>query len=557
MKKICFLGVLLFTYPVESWSQGAFIPYDRDYYHLIERYEIKSGNLSNHLLSTVKPFQRDLIAQFLLNLPYSKTFENQVDQFNFNYLTQDNWEFLTTDSLPKNTAGVYKQPSDFYHIKGNDFDFHLNPILYLGVSNANNHSFSGQRNTRGLEFRGRVNNEISFYSQMTANEVIFPNWIQNQVNESRAIPGEGYWKRYKNNGYSYFSAIGHINFDLSQHIHAQVGHDRNFMGEGYRSMILSDFSSPYFFTKIQTKIGKIQLSNLWAQMTGDVLVDNQGRPKDARYPQKWFAHHRLSFPVGQKIQLGFFESIMMNTFNVNYLNPVIFYRWVEHQLGSPDKVMIGSDFKYFPMPGMQLYGQFALDEFVFKEFFGQTGRQSNRNKYGLQAGLKIIDVAKVNNLDFQLEYNQARPYTYQEKFDYQSFSNYRNPLTHPLGANFREFVAIWRYQPLPKLSSNLTLFYQRFGTDPSSEVNFGKNVWKSRVNNQTGKGLFGHYIGQGILNEVYAIHLNLSYMIKHNVFLDFAHTFRTQQVENVSNLSKTPFTQMAIRMNINRADWNF
>src|SRR5690606_34138738 len=146
--------------------------------------------------------------------------------------------------------------------------------------------------------------------------------------------------------------------------------------------------------------------------------------------------------------------------------------WVEHQLGTPDKVMLGTDFKWAVFPSMQLYGQFALDEFVFRGFFEIDGKKSSRNKHGLQLGYKYINFMDISNLDLQLEYNQVRPYTYEEKFDYQSFSNYRTPLTHPRGANFQEVVALIRYQPLPRLNLTATGMYQRYGTDPDENSNF-------------------------------------------------------------------------------------
>jgi hypothetical protein len=53
----------------------------------------------------------------------------------------------------------------------------------------------------------------------------------------------------------------------------------------------------------------------------------------------------LGFDVGKKLNLGFFESVMADQANFNYLNPIIFFRWVEQNLGTPDKVMLGTDFK--------------------------------------------------------------------------------------------------------------------------------------------------------------------------------------------------------------------
>lgn len=79
-------------------------------------------------------------------------------------------------------------------------------------------------------------------------------------------------------------------------------------------------------------------------MTADALY-NRGRPTDGRYPQKWFSLHRLGFDVGKKLNLGIFESVMADQANFNYFNPIIFFRWVEQNLGTPDKVILGTDFK--------------------------------------------------------------------------------------------------------------------------------------------------------------------------------------------------------------------
>ncbi|HCX76092.1 MAG TPA: hypothetical protein DHU93_12590 [Algoriphagus sp.] len=409
--------------------------------------------------------------------------------------------------------------------------------------------------SRGIVVRGAIDKKVSFFTYMTTSEVFFPSWVKNYAAYNGAVPGEGFWKEYNADGYSYFSARGHVNFHLTKSIQAQVGHDRNFVGEGYRSFLLSDFSNPYMFVKLNTKVWKFQVTNLWTQMTADVLY-NRGRPTDGRYPQKYFSMHRLGFNVGKKLNLGFFESVMTDKVNFNYFNPIVFFRWVEQQLGTPDKVMLGMDGKWNFYPGMQLYGQFALDEFVFNEFFGIDGKGSKRNKYGVQAGYKFINAFEISNLDMQLEFNSARPYTFQEKFDYQSFSNWRTPLTHPLGANFKEFLGIVRFQPIPKLNISLLGMYQLYGDDPDQNTNWGGDVLKNRLNGSP-TGLFGNTTGQGIENTVVQSNLVASYMLKHNFFIDASHTFRRRTAQDLNAPENSQFLQLGIRWNFIRPDFNF
>ena len=229
---------------------------------------------------------------------------------------------------------------------------------------------------------------------------------------------------------------------------------------------------------------------------------------------------------------------------------------MEQQQGTPDKVMLGFDGKWIFRPGMELYGQFALDEFVFNEFFGIDGKGSKRNKYGIQAGYKYINALGVKNLDIQLEWNQARPYTFQEKFDYQSYSHWRTPLTHPRGANFREVVGILRYQPLPRLDMNLTGMYQFFGTDENPVVNWGGDVLKNRLQNSP-TGLFGNVIGQGVENRVVQTNLTASYMVRHNFFIDASHYLRRRTAQNLDAPEVSNFMQLAFRWNFIRPDFNY
>lgn len=538
-------------------AQSAYLPYNRAYYHLLERYEIKKGDFNPHFNTGFKPYRRDYIATYVDSLTLFQHRVNLVGRFNLNYLRDDNWEFSSFESRKSLTSvwGIYRKPSDFYHHRNEVFDFHLNPVVSFIYGNERGEDNFRFRNTRGLDMRGSIDGKIGFYTFLAMNEVRFPSWVDEYTHYNGAVPGEGFWKPYGDEGYSYFSAMGHITFPITEHIQVQLGHDRNFVGEGYRSLILSDFSNPFMFLKLNTRIWKFDFNNLWGQMTAD-LVYNRGRPTDARYPQKWFSHHRLGINLTSKFNIAVFESTMANTWDWNYTNPVIFYRWVEHSLGTPDKVMLGLDFKWNFVSSMQLYGQFVLDEFVWNEFFRIEGINSRRNKHGLQLGYKYIDVFGVSNLDVQMEYNQVRPYTYQEKFAYTSFTNYRTPLTHPRGANFREALGILRYQPITRLHFDFTGIYQSFGTDPAPDINFGGDISKNHGVINTGMGLYGHSIGQGVPNRIIIVSMNGSYMLRHNMFFDINHIYRNQLQSRVTYRS-TNFIGVGLRLNFARQDYLF
>lgn len=67
MKKLLILLVFMLTQAFAS-AQSTFIPYNRDYYHLIDRFQIKFGNPDNFLQTTFKPLRRVDLANFLLGM---------------------------------------------------------------------------------------------------------------------------------------------------------------------------------------------------------------------------------------------------------------------------------------------------------------------------------------------------------------------------------------------------------------------------------------------------------------------------------------------------------
>ena len=162
--------------------------------------------------------------------------------------------------------------------------------------------------------------------------------------------------------------------------------------------------------------------------------------------------HHLSMNVTKWLNLGVFESVIFgrkNHFDFQYLNPIIFLRHIEGAIGSQDNALVGGDFKANIAHHFQVYGQLLIDEFVISKLKENKGWWGN--KFGTQIGVKYIDVLGVPNLDVQLEANRVRPYTYSHNDSISNYTHYNQPLAHPLGANFEEFVGILKYQPAPKV----------------------------------------------------------------------------------------------------------
>ncbi|WP_461082855.1 hypothetical protein [Spirosoma flavus] len=571
-------------------AQSPFVPLNADYYHLIDRLEIHQNKWADGFHSSVKPYNRQSIIQLVDSLTAhpGRGFSN-TDYFNFNYLRDDSWEWVTrTDSIDRldpftRHLAIQTSPGDspkpflkhFYHKKADayslqtpDLDLHVNPVVYVGFGgeayvNQNATPSSERRllftNTRGLEVRGTIGGKLGFYTFFTDNQASYPEYIQrygdiysSRFNNAEGVaPGESFIKKFRTNGVDFLSARGYITFNALKIINVQFGHDRNFFGNGFRSLFLSDNSPPALFMKFSTRLGKrIQYTNLFSQ-----LQNTQAQPigkEDKLIPPKFTAMHHLSINLNDHMNLGVFEAEVFSRDRVDlgYLNPIILYRYVESSQGSADNAFIGIDFKANFLSQFLVYTQFMLDEFRLRQLL--DGKGDWTNKFAFQLGGKYIDAFNVPNLDLQLEMNLARPYTYSHERSatvsagQTNYAHYSQPLAHPLGANFIEGLGIVRYQQ-KKLSANGIFGVMMYGADPAPDRDYGGNILKDyndRVRSE------GNFIGQGRKTVITTADLRASYMLRHNIFLEGRYLYRYQSSQNIQDSYTDHVLSFALRWNL-------
>ncbi len=301
-----------------------------------------------------------------------------------------------------------------------------------------------------------------------------------------------------------------------------AGNGRNFFGEGYRSALLSDNAGSTPFFKIETNLKSIKYVNLF-EAWKDNTVDPGNKTLDLR---KFVAMHYISWNITREFNISIFESVVWQDndtlinrgFDPNYLNPIVFYRPVEYNNGSADNVLLGANMSFKFSKLHSIYSQVVLDDFLLSEIRARSRWWAN--KYGFQLGYKSREFVGVENLYFQTEFNVVRPFTYSHKAAVQSYGHLNAPVTHPIGANFFEVLAIVAYKKgAHQLSGKLT--YSSYGVD-SSAVSYGQNIFKPYG---LRAGEYEQFIMQGtkknvlnttliyekILLEKFEIYLNATY----------------------------------------------
>lgn len=397
----------------------------------------------------------------------------------------------------------------------------------------------------GMYTRLDINDDFSADITFLSGQVTYPNFLDTLVSEYKIIPGLGL--AYGANGkYNFNNTSGHISYSPIRVLNLQAGKDKMFIGEGYRSLLLSDIAANYPYFKTTLTIWKIQYS-VWYAWMRDIYKTEASR-KDFR--NKYSTSHYLSFNPVPEFNISFFENeVWQGTdtnryrgFDPNYLNPVIFYRPVEYSLGSGDNAHMGLNLS-LRLASFKFYGQVVIDEFNLEQI-----RKFNRwwaNKQGFQAGFRWIDMLSVKNLSLQLEYNWVRPFTYSHGSPQQNYAHFNQPLAHPFGANFSEGLGMISYKR-KNWQIDLNGIVATIGKDTvGSAYSVGQNIFLSYTLH--GKD-FGHNILQGNKHYFMQGEIKFSYFVIRglNMRLEAGYVQRYMR-SDFGYLNQTPYIYLGLR----------
>ncbi|MFI0490012.1 energy transducer TonB [Flavobacterium sp.] len=432
-------------------------------------------------------------------------------------------------------------------MQGDGYWFTLNPILDLEKGKATgNKQVSTYVNTRGLNFRGGLGSQLNFTATVFESQGEFADYYNRYAQSIKpsggnpaVIPGIGIAKSFKTSAFDFPSADANITYSANKFIDLQLGYGRNFIGDGYRSLLESDGASPYPYVKLNTNFWKIKYTNtyMWLQDVRPVAtIDNT-------YTTKFMANHYLSMNVSNRLNIGFFESVVWANsnnrgFDMNFVNPIIFYRTVEFtSSGKSGNALLGFTSKYKLNNQMNFYGQFLLDEFSLSEV--KKGNNSWKNKFGYQLGFKYYNAFHVDNLLLQLEFNHVRPYVYSHSDPLTNYGNNNQSMGHQWGGNFEEFVAIAHYHK-GRCYADAKITYGVRGLDFDTALNgfnYGGNIYKDYDLNRPYDS--GVTVGQGNKTTVFIADLQAGYLVNPMTNLKFFGSFIYRNFDPTQNTLTT------------------
>lgn len=292
-----------------------------------------------------------------------------------------------------------------------------------------------------------------------------------------------------------------LGYTPNEMLHISAGIDNQFFGEGYRSLIQGDQVAPNPFVQFRVNFWNLEYGLLY-----QFLHENNYIRKTLDW--KYNTTHYLSMNIGSNFNIMLLESVFFQSkdstyrrgYEVEYLNPFVFFRPQEYSLGSTDNVLLALQSSYyFSRKKHCVYFQLPLDEFVL----GEIKKRSKwwANKYGVQLGIK----GQFKRWSYQFEGNLVRPYTFSHISSGQNNGSMGLPLGHYLGSNFAELIATAR---VPFKYFQLTLFSSFYlkGYDDSS-VSYGGDIYKSYISHPKE---YGNTIGQGITQRAVSFQANAS-----------------------------------------------
>ena len=416
------------------------------------------------------------------------------------------------------------QTHDNYLVVNPIVDFVTGPPASLGRRQLNN--------GRGAEVFGKIGGRVAFTSQVYETQIVPQQYVQNTMDSVGTIPGAGFWTKNTWNYSDYLMARGSVHTNLvntardNSHILMSFGHDQQFVGYGYRSLILSNFSPGSAYLRFNSKIGPFSYQNIFKELTmGDGLFSGS-EIKESKY----LAAHRGALELGESgVELGFNEMIIHHRpnggFDLNYLNPIIFYRSVERDLGSGDNALLAFDARW-KRKSFTYYFQLIVDEFNARKIY--EGKDWS-NKQGYQLGFYYQpNIPEYGDLLVQVEFNSVRPYTYSHWDQFTSYDNFNQPLAHPLGSNFREGIV--RVVLKPRMIAGLTVIHTTMiaekGFDPyMNGPNYGGNIhrsYKTRVSDDN------VYMQQGEFGRILNTKTQILYELMPNMWITLNAQYRTQ-----------------------------
>ena len=204
----------------------------------------------------------------------------------------------------------------------------------------------------------------------------------------------------------------------------------------------------------------------------------------AGIPSKFFAQHRFSIRPDWG-EISFWEGLIYSKrgMDLAYLNPLSFFKSLEHALHDRDNALMGLDATVRPLSGIQFKGSFLPDDIRF----GEIGTGYWANKWAWNTSLEFV---LPYGIDLGLEYSRVEPYTFSHFDTTNAMTNDEMLFGGYLLPNSDETSLLFRWWWGNRYPLEIKFAYQRHGENVYDEngimvKNVGGDPLQTRLNSDS------------------------------------------------------------------------
>lgn len=396
--------------------------------------------------SQTMPYTRTMVRNSLL--------EARDSSDRLNERQKEEVEFYLKDLL-KGTAPAdsFDKRLDLFYHYDSSFSISVNPILG-GMAHYNENGVAWQRRV-GAEAWASMEGGLSLYASLRDNGVNEP-----LVRENYLEPGPG--RNYKSgqgedrDRYDFSDMQGGISYAWEWG-HIGLVKDELIWGTHYRQANIFSGRAPSFaYLDLDLKpTDWFRFRYVHGSLVSGVIDSSRsytsGGVRRDVMQDKFLAANMFIFTPFQGVDLSVGNSVIYadDGIELAFLNPVMFYKSVDHTYSSTGSSSIGQNSQMFAdlsirrWEYLHIYGSLFMDELSISNFW--DGDQHTRI-FSMKGGFRVSNF--IPDLEWTVEYTRTNPWTYRHQIPSTTFSSNGYNLGHYMKGNAEELFTSLRYKPI-------------------------------------------------------------------------------------------------------------
>ncbi len=312
------------------------------------------------------------------------------------------------------------------------------------------------QNTRGVFVEGDLFKKFSFATSFYENQARFTPYETNYYSsvgeryknsggeyyaQNAVIPGAGRTKDFKGDGYDYAFAVGYFSYAPIKQLRITAGNNPQFIGDGHRSLLLSDnsFAAPYL--RLDWKINPKFNFTYYRSRLINLFRRGVSSSAEVYYETKGYSVNYFTYKPNEKMSISLFEGSIWNrgdsitsTFSHPlYFNPIPFVSSLILKGQNEVVSLLGLNANFQLADNHRVYGQVAMNDW-------------NAKKIGYQLGYRGYNFFGLNDFMVQLEFNAVPSRMCETDNPRLNYSHFNLPLAHTKGSGFREMILRANYE---------------------------------------------------------------------------------------------------------------